>query len=274
MDRRVRLIVDVARALHHAHTKGLIHRDIKPSNLLVTVKDETHTVKVIDFGITKAVGQRLTEKTLHTQVDEFVGTPEYMSPEQAGFGGVEVDVRTDIYSVGVVLYELLSGTRPSDIERVSGLGLGELHTSQKPLTPSAHVTSLDSRKTIAGLRDTTAAGLRSELEGGLDQVVTKAMAMDRTHRYDTARPSAIPNPASSGRGSTGISRLSSLAWLASAHFSSSSKTCTGRIPLPSSCCTSWPARRRPSPSSSYVYTAIPIPNGEGLCTSSSGLSRP
>ena len=108
VDRRVRLIVDVARACHHAHTKGLIHRDIKPSNLLVTVKDETPTVKVIDFGITKAVGQRLTERTIHTQVDEFVGTPEYMSPEQVGFGGVEVDVRTDIYSMGIVLYELLS----------------------------------------------------------------------------------------------------------------------------------------------------------------------
>src|SRR5262249_43912366 len=123
---RLDLFVSVCQAVQHAHQKGVIHRDVKPSNVLVTSHDGTPVVKVIDFGVAKAVGQQLTEKTVYTQFTQMVGTPLYMSPEQAGQSGLDVDTRTDIYSLGVLLYELLTGTTPLDGDRMQTAGYDEI----------------------------------------------------------------------------------------------------------------------------------------------------
>src|SRR5262249_12132216 len=123
---RLELFVSVCQAVQHAHQKGVIHRDLKPSNVLVTSHDGTPVVKVIDFGVAKAVGQQLTEKTVYTQFTQMVGTPMYMSPEQAGQSGLDVDTRTDIYALGVLLYELLTGTTPLDSERLRTAGYDEI----------------------------------------------------------------------------------------------------------------------------------------------------
>jgi len=113
---RLRLLIQVCEAVHHAHQKGIIHRDIKPSNILVTIHDDKAVPKIIDFGVAKAISQPLTERTLFTEQGQLIGTPEYMSPEQAGLGGQDIDTRTDIYSLGVLLYELLTGVQPFDPE--------------------------------------------------------------------------------------------------------------------------------------------------------------
>ena len=120
---RLELFVEVCQAVQHAHQKGIIHRDLKPSNVLVTLHDGTPVVKVIDFGIAKAIGQQLTDKTLFTDFAQMIGTPLYMSPEQAGMSGLDVDTRSDIYSLGVLLYELLTGTTPFDKERLKNVRL-------------------------------------------------------------------------------------------------------------------------------------------------------
>src|SRR5262249_24264263 len=119
---RRELFLQVCQAVQHAHQKGIIHRDIKPSNALVVSHDATPAVKVIDFGVAKAIGQQLTDKTVYTQFAQLIGTPLYMSPEQAGLSGLDVDTRSDIYSLGVLLYELLTGTTPFDKERFSKVG--------------------------------------------------------------------------------------------------------------------------------------------------------
>src|SRR5262249_49864301 len=123
---RLELFVHVCQAVQHAHTKGVIHRDLKPSNVLVTLHDGVPVVKVIDFGIAKALGQRLTDKTLFTGFAQMIGTPLYMSPEQAELSGLDVDTRSDIYALGVLLYELLTGTTPLDQERLRQVGYDEL----------------------------------------------------------------------------------------------------------------------------------------------------
>src|SRR5437773_865390 len=142
---RLALFMQVCRAIQHAHQKGIIHRDIKPSNILVTLHDGVPIPKVIDFGIAKATQQELTQKTVYTQLQQFIGTPAYMSPEQAEMSGLDIDTRSDIYSLGVLLYELLTGQTPFDGKKLVGAGLDEIRRiirEQEPMRPSTRVNSL------------------------------------------------------------------------------------------------------------------------------------
>src|SRR5262249_40487451 len=142
---RLELFVSVCRAVQHAHQKGIIHRDIKPSNVLVTLHDGTPVPKIIDFGIAKALGRKLTDKTMYTGFAQLVGTPLYMSPEQAELSGLDIDTRTDIYSLGVLLYELLTGTTPFDRERLKDVGYDELRRiirEEEPPKPSTRISTL------------------------------------------------------------------------------------------------------------------------------------
>jgi non-specific serine/threonine protein kinase/serine/threonine-protein kinase len=191
---RLELFIPICQAVQHAHQKGVIHRDLKPSNVLVTVQQGTPTPKIIDFGIAKAIGQRLTEKTLVTAYGVAMGTPAYMSPEQAEMTGLDVDTRTDVYSLGVMLYELLVGRLPVDPDEIGLQGfmaqlvLREMETP----TPSARLSGLGgAQKTVAYLRTTHPTTLRKELRGDLDWIVMKAMEKDRTRRYETANGLAL-----------------------------------------------------------------------------------
>src|SRR5499433_1730678 len=142
---RLELFLSVCQAVQHAHQKGSIHRDLKPSNVLVTLHDDRPVVKVIDFGIAKATGQQLTDKTLFTNFAQLVGTPLYMSPEQAQMSGLDIDTRTDIYSLGVLLYELLTGTTPFDRERLRTVGYDEMRRiirEEEPPRPSTRLSTL------------------------------------------------------------------------------------------------------------------------------------
>jgi WD40 repeat protein/serine/threonine protein kinase len=188
---RLDLFIQVCRAIQHAHQKGLIHRDIKPSNILVTMNDGVPVPKVIDFGIAKATAGRLTEQTLFTRFEQFLGTPAYMSPEQAEVGGVDIDTRSDIYSLGVVLYELLTGRTPFDGEALLKRGIEELILTLRdvePPRPSTRVTSLAAAdlETVARSQRCEAPKLVSSLRGDLDWIVMKCLEKDRTRRYETA----------------------------------------------------------------------------------------
>ena len=150
LDERLELFVQVCQAVQHAHQKGVIHRDIKPSNVLVTLHDGVPVPKIIDFGIAKATNQRLTEKTLFTKFASMVGTPLYMSPEQAEMSGLDVDTRSDIYSLGVLLYELLTGTTPFDAERLRSAGYDEMRRiirEEEPPRPSNRISTLGDTST-------------------------------------------------------------------------------------------------------------------------------
>jgi probable HAF family extracellular repeat protein len=193
---RLELFVLVCRAVQHAHLKGIIHRDLKPSNVLVTFVDGVPAPKVIDFGIAKATGGSLTEQTLQTAIHQLVGTPLYMSPEQADLSGADVDTRSDIYSLGVLLYELLTGTTPFNQDALRKAAFDEVRRiirEQEPPTPSSRVRSAhQSAPDATTLADITAAR-RSEparlsklLRGELDWIVMKALEKDRTRRYETA----------------------------------------------------------------------------------------
>ena len=186
---RLELLVRVCHAVQHAHQKGIIHRDIKPSNVLVTMHDDKPVPKVIDFGIAKATNQRLTEKTIFTRYAHFIGTPAYMSPEQAQMSGLDVDTRTDIYSLGVLLYELLTGATPFDAEILRKAGYTEIQRiicETDPLKPSTKLDTLGQTLTdIARFRQANAESLRKLVKGDLDWIVMKCLEKDRTRRYET-----------------------------------------------------------------------------------------
>ena len=187
---RLELFVTVCHAVQHAHQKGIIHRDLKPSNVLITQHDTTPVVKIIDFGVAKALGQVLTDKTLFTGFAQMLGTPLYMSPEQAGQSGLDVDTRSDIYSLGVLLYELLTGTTPFDSERFKTAAFDEIRRiirEEEPLKPSSRLSaSRDTLKSISAQRQTEPAKLTKLLKGDIDWIVMKALEKDRTRRYETA----------------------------------------------------------------------------------------
>ncbi len=188
---RLRLFIPLCQAIQHAHHKGIIHRDIKPSNALVTLHDEKPIPKIIDFGVAKALNQRLTEKTLFTEKGEFIGTPEYMSPEQAELTGLDVDTRTDIYSLGVLLYEILTGCTPFDSAVLRSKGYTQMQRiicEQDPLRPSTRLTTLGGRlEDVAKHHSATAEQLRKAVRGDLDWIVMKALEKDRARRYGTAQ---------------------------------------------------------------------------------------
>lgn len=202
-NQKLELFVDVCSATHHAHQKGVIHRDLKPSNVLVTLHDHKPVVKVIDFGVAKAVGQNLTDQTVYTRFFSMIGTPLYMSPEQAAMSGLDIDIRSDIYSLGVMLYQLLTGTTPFDRERLNTVGYDEVRRiirEEEPPKPSTRLTetrrsnsktfanrqaSSSSKPTVTNPADAT-SGSTDLIPSDLDWIVMKSLEKDRQRRYESA----------------------------------------------------------------------------------------
>jgi len=187
---RLELFLTICHAVQHAHQKGIIHRDIKPSNVLITLHDGTPVAKVIDFGIAKALGQQLTDKTLYTGFAQLIGTPLYMSPEQAEMSGLDVDTRSDIYSLGVLLYELLTGTTPFDKDRLGKAGYDEILRiirEEEPTKPSTRLSTMGAAATVVSARRQSDPKRLSQLfRGELDWIVMKALEKERGRRYETA----------------------------------------------------------------------------------------
>ena len=186
---RLGLFTQICDGVQHAHHKGVIHRDIKPSNVLVKIQDSEPVPKIIDFGIAKATSQRLTEQSVFTAMGEFIGTPEYMSPEQADLTGLDVDTRTDVYSLGVVLYEMLVGAQPFDGGELRRAGFDEMRRKireDEPPRPSTRLSGLGELSTTAAQkRRSEPATLARQLRGDLDWITMKALEKDRTRRYDS-----------------------------------------------------------------------------------------
>ena len=187
---RLEMFIPVCQAIQHAHQKGIIHRDIKPSNVLVTLYDGQPVPKVIDFGIAKATQQKLTERTMFTGIGQILGTMEYMSPEQAEMNQLDVDTRTDVYSLGVMLYELLTGSTPITKDKLRGVGLEEMLRTIRETEPPKPSTRLsdsgEALPTISDVRKTEPTKLSKFVRGDLDWIVMKALEKDRTRRYETA----------------------------------------------------------------------------------------
>ena len=191
-DQRLSIFIQVCQAIQHAHQKGIVHRDIKPSNILITLHDGVPVPKVIDFGIAKATcDQHLTDKTIFTAFEQFIGTPAYMSPEQAEMSGLDIDTRSDIYSLGVLLYELLTGSTPFDAKELLASGLDALRKTireKEAVRPSTKFATLqgDELATTAKRRSAEPARLVHQLKGDLDWIIMKCLEKDRTRRYETA----------------------------------------------------------------------------------------
>ena len=192
---RIKLFIPVCRAVQHAHQKGVIHRDIKPSNVMITLVDGKPVPKIIDFGIAKAVSQPLTEQTLHTVQGQMIGTPEYMSPEQAEMTGLDIDTRADIYSLGVLLYELLTGTLPFEKKTLREAGLADIQRvirETDPPKPSTRLSTLGKEgETFAKCRKVDQQALSKLIRGDLDWITLKCLEKDRTRRYETANDLAL-----------------------------------------------------------------------------------
>jgi len=205
---RLELFILVCQAIQHAHQKGIIHRDIKPSNVLVTLYDGKPVPKVIDFGIAKATDQRLTERTMFTEFGSIVGTLEYMSPEQAEMSAIGVDTRSDIYSLGVMLYELMTGSTPLERARLNKVGyveiLRRIKEEETPKPSTRLCTSGDAMALISARRKTEATKLSRSMRGELDWIVMKALEKDRSRRYDH-RPRFRPRHPELSRGRPGRS---------------------------------------------------------------------
>ncbi len=194
---RLELFIQVCHAIQHAHQKGIIHRDLKPSNIMVTLHDGVPVPKVIDFGIAKATtGQRLTDETLFTAIEQFMGTPAYMSPEQAELSGLDIDTRADIYALGVLLYELLTGKTPFEVKRLMEAALHEIRRiirEEDPPRPSTRISTLAAAEqtAVAKSRQAEPPKLLGLIRGDLDWIVMKTLEKDRARRYETANGLAI-----------------------------------------------------------------------------------